>query len=88
MEIEFYNRTDKIKKLWVEPSCEEIDLDSNSEFKIVTQEEYIRFEYDSDDFIILYLQYSFGFKLYKRKYKSNIDPTFSWELVFDHSDIN
>ncbi|KAA5541616.1 hypothetical protein [Adhaeribacter rhizoryzae] len=88
IEIEFYNRTDKVKTLWIEPSCEEIFLESHTEFKIVSHDKFLRFEYDSDGFIILYLQYSFGFKLFKRKHSSDLQNKAEWELVFDNTDIN
>jgi hypothetical protein len=72
----------------VTPSCEEIELESHSEFKILANDKFLRVEIDSEDLFILYLQYSFGFKLYKREFSENLTNTNNWELVFDNSDIN
>lgn len=87
-EIEFANRTDQKKTLWIEPNCIEFSLDAQTEYKISTHGKFFRIEFDKDDFIVFYLQYSFGFKLYKRSTsKEAINPN-EWRLDQDMSEIN
>jgi hypothetical protein len=88
VEIEFANRTDKKKRVWVETSCVEFELDSNTEYRIVTHDKSFRIDFDSENSIIFYLQYSFGFKLYKRRVSDAIVNHDEWILEHDTSEIN
>ncbi len=88
VDIEFANRTERKKKVWVELACEEFEIDSLTEFRIVTHDRFFRIDFDSDDSIIFYLQYSFGFKLYKRPISNEIKNPHSWLLEYDSSEIN
>jgi hypothetical protein len=87
-DIEFANRTDQKKVVWVEPTCVEFDIDAHTEYRIVTHDKFFRIEFDSNDSIIFYLQYSFGFKLYKRPVSEEIPNPNSWILDDDTSEIN
>lgn len=88
VEIEFGNRTDEKKTLWIEPTCVEFELDAQTEYKIITHDKYFRIEFDKDDLIVFYLQYSFGFKLYKRPTSKEIINPNDWILDIDTSEIN
>jgi hypothetical protein len=85
VEIKFYNTTDCIKYVWVEPAAYSIELEPNTEYKIVTHEKQFSIEYDSESQITLRMDYSFGFKLYKKEVKNAND---TWVLDVDISDIN
>jgi len=88
IEIEFFNRTKSIVNVWVEPTCVSIDLDDNTEYKMVTEERFFRLEFDENGQLIFYLQYSFGFKLFKRPASAMVHNPNEWILEFDWSDIN
>ena len=88
VDIEFANRTDRNKRVWVELACQEFEIDPNTEYRIVTHDKFFRIEFDSNDSIIFYLQYSFGFKLYKRPVSEEIKNPHDWILDYDTSDIN
>lgn len=88
VDIEFSNRTNTLTNIWVEPSCTSIDLDKDTEYKIVSHDRFFRMEFDKDNQIIFYLQYSFGFKLYKRASTSEVVNKNEWLLDYDCSDIN
>ncbi|WP_207532948.1 hypothetical protein [Desertivirga arenae] len=87
VDIEFANRTNHKKKVWVEPNCIEFEIDAQTEYKILTHDKFFRIEFDEDQ-LTFYLQYSFGFKLYKRPASKEIKNTLEWELEFDSSDVN
>ena len=88
VDIEFANRTDQKKKVWVEPACTEFELDSQTEYRILTHDKFFRIEFDKDDFIVFYLQHSFGFKLYKRPTSKEVINSNEWTLDQDTSEIN
>lgn len=88
VDIEFANRTDKKKTVWVEPACIEFELDTQTEYKILTHDKFFRIDFKKDDFIIFYLQSSFGFKLYKRPTSKEIINENKWTLEEDTSEIN
>lgn len=88
VDIEFFNRTNALKNIWVEPACTSIDLDNDTEYKIVTHDRFFRIEFDKDNQVIFYLQYSFGFKLYKRPASDDVTNKNEWVLDYDCSDIN
>ncbi len=88
VDIEFANRTDQKRGVWVEPACIEFELDAHSEYKIVTHDKFFRIEFDKDDRIVFYLQYSFGFKLFKRPTSQEVINPNEWTLDQDTSEIN
>lgn len=88
VDIEFYNRSNQGKLLWIEPICQEVELKAGTEFKITTHERNFRFEYNREGLMIMYLQYTFGCKLYKRASSEEIRNPYAWELLLDFSDIN
>jgi hypothetical protein len=88
VDIEFSNRTNTLTNIWVEPTCVSIDLDKNTEYKIVTHDKFLRIEFDADNQVILYLQYSFGFKLYKRPASEKVHNPHEWVIDYDCSDNN
>ena len=88
IDIEFANRTDREKVVWVEPTCVEFNIGANTEYRIVTHDKFFRIEFDSNDRIIFYLQYSFGFKLYKRPVSEEVHNPNNWILDDDTSEIN
>ena len=88
VEIEFFNRTKSMVTVNVEPTCVSIDLDDNTEYKMVTGERFFRLEFDDHGQLIFYLQYSFGFQLFKRAASPMLHNPNEWILEFDWSDIN
>jgi hypothetical protein len=87
VDIEFSNRTNTKRRVWVEPTRVEFEIDSHTEFRIVTHDKYFRIEFDGDR-IVFYLQLSFGFKLFKRPLsKEAVNPN-EWKLDHDTSHIN
>jgi len=88
VDIEFSNRTNTLTNIWVEPACTSIDLHKDTEYKIVSHDRFFRIEFDKDNQVILYLQYSFGFKLYKRPSSADAVNKNEWLLDYDCSDIN
>lgn len=88
VDIEFANRSGRPKKVWVEPTCQEFEIDCNTEYRVVSHDKFFRIDFDSDDSIIFYLQYSFGFKLYKRPISTEIENPNDWILDYDTSEIN
>jgi hypothetical protein len=86
--IEFANRTDIKKFVWVEPACVSIEIDARTEYKIVTHDKSFRIEFDVDETITFYLQYSFGFILYKRVLSETNSDSNSWNVDMDLSEIN
>jgi hypothetical protein len=88
VDIEFANRTDKPKRVWVELICIEFELDKQTEYKILTNDKSFRIEFDSDNSIIFYLQYAFSCKLFKRPISDQIRNPNDWILDLDFSDIN
>ncbi len=79
--IAFSNKTKKKIFIWVEPTCVSIDLDANTEYKIVSHERYFSMDFNEDNNIVFWLEYSFGFQLYKR-------IGADWTLDYDCSEIN
>jgi hypothetical protein len=53
--IEFANRTDTKKYVWVEPTCVSLELDADTEYQIVTHDKTFRIEFDKDETMIFYL---------------------------------
>ena len=45
-----------LENIWVEPTCMSIDLDHETEYKIVSDDRFFRIEFDKDNQIIFYLQ--------------------------------
>ncbi|MFY0602198.1 MAG: hypothetical protein JXR03_21155 [Cyclobacteriaceae bacterium] len=88
VDIEFYNRTGKLTNIWIEPSCQSIDLEKGMEYKVVSHDRFFRLEFDEDNQVIFYCQYSFGCKIFKRQSSKDIQNPNEWELEIDLSDIN
>jgi hypothetical protein len=86
VDIEFGNRTNKVKNVWIEPTCEEFDIEPQTEYKILTHDNFFHIAFTSDDSITFYLQYSFGFKLYKRPVSNEARNPNEWELVINISE--
>jgi hypothetical protein len=86
--IEFANRTDVKRFVWVEPTCVSIELDASTEYQVVTHDKTFRIEFDKDGTIIFYLQYSFGFILNKRPASKEVNNPNDWILDLDYSEIN
>ena len=87
VEIKFFNKTNEFKEVWVEPAAISIELDANTEYKIVTHEREFAIEYNSERQLTLWMEHSFGFKIYKRPL-GKVDASPDWELYMDLSDIN
>ncbi|RYX83700.1 hypothetical protein EON73_03720 [bacterium] len=88
VEIEFSNKTNNFKNIWVEPTCISINLDHKTEYKIVTNDKFFRIEFDKDEQVVFYLQYKFDFKLYKRLVSLDVINQNEWLLDFDYSKID
>jgi hypothetical protein len=87
VEIEFHSRNDVPLSIWVEPSCQNIDIEPGFDYKLIAWENCFRFEFDKKIGIILYLQYSNEFRLYKREYSEGFGKENDWALEYDLSDI-
>lgn len=87
-EIEFANRSKTAKQVWIEPTADELELDAETEYKIITHDKFFRIEFDADGDLTFYLQYAFGFKLYRRPTSGELKNPHKWELFLDTSDVN
>lgn len=85
--IELYNRTANQKKLWIEPACIEVLLESKTEYRVEADDIEYRIEVE-EEYIILYLKYRFGPKVFKRSYSNDFKNESDWILDEDFSDIN
>jgi hypothetical protein len=83
--IEFYNSNDTFRTLWIEPACIELVIDNETEYRVVADETEYRIEF-TKDIIILWLQYRFSPKVFKRTFKSGVGNQ-EWILEQDYSDI-
>ena len=86
--IEFSNRTTIKKYIWVEPTCVSIELKADTEYQVITHDRTFRIEFDNEETIVFYLQYSFGFILNKRPSSSEPNNPNPWTLDMDCSEIN
>lgn len=84
--IEFYNRTTSKLVLWLEPYCEELDLLSDTEYRLESEEAEYRLEITADS-IILYNQRGFAPKILKRPYSKDFNNPTPWEVVVNYSDV-
>ena len=84
--IEFANTTDQEKRIWIEPPCEEIYLNADTEYRVLTHDKSFRIEFDAEG-IVFYFQYTFGFKLFRRPTSEIIHNPYEWTLDFDTSEI-
>jgi len=87
VEFEFHTRNDVPVSTWVEPSCQNIDVEPGFDYKLVARENCFRIEFDKKIGIILYLQYSNEYKLYKREYRGDFGKEKEWMLEYDLSDL-
>ena len=88
VEFEFSNRTKTTVNVWIELACVEVDLDDITEYKIISHDRSFRIEFDENSKVTFYLQYSFGFKLFKRPISKDAKNELEWTLDYDCSDIN
>ena len=86
--IEFANRGATVRNIWVEPSCESIDVEANTEYLVITHDNYFRIEFCEDGNIVFWFQYTFGFILCKRPVSERIPNPNEWQIEFDSSHIN
>jgi len=86
--IEFANNTAIKKFVWVEPTCVSIELAAETEYQIITHDKTFRIEFNEQETITFYLQYSFGFVLNKRPYFKTTNNLHPWVLDLDCSQIN
>ena len=84
--IEFENKTDEIKRLWIEPTCVEFTLDKASEFMLVAKDDTYAIQFNTD-YITLFLQYTFDLRLYKRPISEEFKNPNEWELIEDYFDL-
>jgi hypothetical protein len=87
VEFEFQTRSDTPISIWVEPSCQNIVFEPGFEYKLVAWENYFRIEFDQAIGMVLYLQHSNEYKLYKRACEKGVDKRNEWELEYDLSDL-
>ncbi len=85
--LEFYNRTATKLFLWIELSCDQLELTPDTEYRLESSETEYRIEFDKD-YITLYYQYSFGPKILKRPASKEITNPAPWELVFDNTTLH
>ena len=81
IEIEFSNRTGNLTNIWVEPSCQSLDLDRYTEYKVTSNDKSFRIEFDENNRVIMYCQSFFGCKIYKRSTFKENNP--DWVLEID-----
>jgi hypothetical protein len=86
--IEFANNTSLSRFVWVEPTCVSLEIDPNTEYQIITHDKTFRIEFEKEETITFYLQYSFGFILNKRTVSDKLPNPNPWTLDIDCSDIN
>lgn len=87
VEIEFHTRNDVPISIWVEPSCQNIDVEPGFEYKLIAWKNCFRIEFDKKIGIILYLQYSNEYKLYKRGLSEDFGKEKDWVLEYDLSSL-
>jgi hypothetical protein len=87
VEFEFHTRNDVPISIWVEPSCQNIDVEPGFDYKLVAWENCFRIEFDKKMGIVLYLQYSNEYKLYKREYSEDFGKGNEWVLEYDLSGL-
>ncbi|WP_207427977.1 hypothetical protein [Pedobacter sp. SYSU D00535] len=83
--IEFENTTNEVKTLWVEPTCVEFKLDKYSEFVLLAKDDTYKIQFN-EDYITVFLQYTFDLQLYKRPTSEAVYNANRWELVQDYFD--
>ena len=86
--IEFGNRTNIKKYIWVEPTCVLIGLEADTEYQVITHDRTFRIEFDKEETIVFYLQNSFGFILNKRPSSTEVRNPSPWTLDVDFSEIS
>ncbi len=80
IELTFVNNTSKELWIWTEPLAYGLEIPSGYEYKILTDDTQLRFEFE-DNNLILWLENRFGYKVLKRKKGGE------WEIDLDMSDI-
>lgn len=84
--IEFFNRQATKLTLWIELACIEVELETGMEYRVESDETEYRIEFDGQ-WVILYLAYRFGPKVFKRPHPTDFINPGAWELAFDYSNI-
>lgn len=79
--IAFQNNGDKNINIWTEPSAYMIEIPPQFEYKLITNDENLRFEFNNND-LIFWQEESFGYQLLKRPISS-----IKWELEIDTLDV-
>lgn len=84
--ISFRNKTASNLRLWIEPYCIELELDSEYEYRIEVEETELWIDI-LDGTIEIYLDEVFGPKVFKRLYLANRFEQAEWDLIEDYSDF-
>jgi len=82
VEFEFSNSTNETKYIWVEPIAYSIEIDPNSQYKLMTLEKSFAIEYTSDNQFTLWMNSNHRFKLFKRPLPKGLEIQ-DWSLDID-----
>ena len=83
--LQFETRNVVWKEIWIEPACVSIELNCETEYLLKAKEDGFTFILDDPNRIIIYLDYSFGFTLYKRNASAEPRNPNPWEIEADLS---
>jgi hypothetical protein len=84
-EILFSNSSDSAKFVWVEPLAYPIELDGQTEYRLVTHETTFAIDYTSGNQFTLRLDNSIYFTLYKRSLQAGAE-NLEWTVDIDFLD--
>ena len=79
--IAFQNNGNEPLNISTEPSAYMIEIPPQYEYRLITNDENLRFEFNDKD-LTFWQEESFGYQLYKKPISSN-----EWELDIDTLDV-
>lgn len=82
--LNFENNSDQTIYIWTEPTAYEIEIPPNFEYKLVTDDHEVSFDFNKNK-ITFYLEKRLGYKLLKRKISTNSDE--NWDIDIDTLDL-
>lgn len=81
IELVFENTSGKALWIWIELMAYGLTIPNNYEYKIVTDDKYLRFQFEEDN-LTLWLESRFGCKILKREIGQK-----DWELDIDMLEV-
>ncbi|MBW3376820.1 hypothetical protein KYK31_22745 [Hymenobacter norwichensis] len=82
--VQFTNKTNKLKRLWFEPTCVEVELDAETEYMLVSKDNTYAIDFEND-VVVVFQQYTFAMQLYKRAISERRNEAKDWVLDVDYS---